>query len=106
VPRSLFGRLLVTSAPLFERLGQFGLGLGERFVQGWRNVRREESSCAGEHSDVDVLALVNFPETLAEEVVKLLVQSIQLLGPVECDDCDTIAISGCDKLFVGHVCVF
>lgn len=68
-----------------------------------RNVRREKSSCAGEHSDVDVLALVNLSETLGEEVVKVLVQSIQLLRPVERDDCDTIAISERDELFVGHV---
>lgn len=69
-------------------------------------LRREESACAGEHGDVDILALVNLPETLAEEVIELLVQSIQLLGPVERDDCDTIAISECDKVFVGHGCDF
>lgn len=67
---------------------------------GWLDVRREEPTGSGEHGDVDIIALVNLSQPLAEEVIKILVEGIQLVGPIESNDRNAILVRESDELFV------
>ena len=64
--------------------------------------RGEEAAIAGEDGDGDVLALVDFTETLAQKVVEVLVESIELLGVVEGDDGHAGLVSDGDEVLVRH----
>lgn len=64
--------------------------------------RGEEAAIAGEDGDGDVLALVDFTETLAQKVVEVLVESIELLGVVESDDGHAGLVGDGDEVLVRH----
>lgn len=70
------------------------------------DVRREESTCAGNNGDEDIIPALNLAQSLAEEVVKVLVEGIQLVGSVESNDRNTILESEGDKFFVRHFVIW
>lgn len=67
-----------------------------------RGIRGEEAPIGGQNGDGDVIALVDLAETLAEKVVGVLVQGIELLGVVEGDDGDGALVGDGDEILDGH----